>query len=526
MGKVVRRIEVKNEDSFANAESLPCPKPFSSQQSQREAVNRISILSLLLGILLVDASNAQEASHWSQFRGVTQNALAVDASIPTELGPGVNQCWKTVCPPGNSSPVVWADNVFVTSSDENDVSIHCFSVETGAEKWSRTYPLNFQEEYVHVDCSPAAPTCCTNGRLLFSYFGAVGLLAHNLDGGLVWKKEFAPEPAAFGTTKSPILYDDSLFLVRDVRGLSAVFCLDPATGDERWMTPRPERSTSYSTPTVWETSERTELVIAGSGVLESYDVKTGEHLWEISNLPAIVCPSPTASDDLLVYGAWTTAHVEGDEKTKSTFDEDLGLSEEEATDMDALFAKFDKNKDDRIEKNELPESRSRDAFRFVDRDKDQAWSKEELDAALNSPPAPGRNVMIAVKPGGNGDITKTHVVWSSTKKLPYVASPLIANDRVYYAKNGGFLTCLELSTGDLIYQKRLGLGGEYYACPIMVGDRILIAAERGKLFTIKAGDDYEMLSEADFSEPLVATPAITNNRLIVRTGGHLYAFGS
>jgi outer membrane protein assembly factor BamB len=144
---------------------------------------------------------------------------------------------------------------------------------------------------------------------------------------------------------------------------------------------------------------------------------------------------------------------------------------------------------------------------------------------MNSGPAPGRNVLVAVRAGGRGDITETHIVWEKTKALPYVASPTIHDGRVYYLKKGGFISCLDVSSGKMHYQERLGLGGEYYATPIGVGDRIVVAAERGAVFVLSNGDTFEVVARNELGEGMRATPAVVDNTLYVRTSDHLWAFG-
>lgn len=464
---------------------------------------------------------------WPQFRGPGGTGRALDQRIPTEFGPGVNELWSTTIPQGTSSPVVWNESIFITGNSGDKVSVNCYSLNNGELQWSQSYALKYQEDYLHVDCSPASPTCCCDERHVYSYFGAVGLLAHDFSGNLVWKKEFSDVPTDFGVTTSPIVFRDKLFLVRDVPTLSAVYCFDKATGQEQWMTPRLGRAGSFSTPIIWNHKFGSELVVAGSGHLDSYSIDRGELIWTISNLPQVVCPSPSASYESLVYGAWTTAHASGSERLASVLDEHVILTQEQMKDPAAFLEHFDANNDKLISPQELPESRLRDVFRFVDGDKNGTWSLDEIQTTFTTATAPGRNVMIAVKPGGKGDITNSHVMWTTNHKLPYVASPLIDNGRVYYVKKGGFLTCLDLSSGDLVFQARLGLGGEYYASPIRIGDHILIAAERGKVFVLRLGSELDIVGEADFgAEGILATPAVADNKLIVRTTERLYLFGA
>jgi outer membrane protein assembly factor BamB len=137
----------------------------------------------------------------------------------------------------------------------------------------------------------------------------------------------------------------------------------------------------------------------------------------------------------------------------------------------------------------------------------------------------GKNVVLAIKPGGRGDVTDTHVLWSHEKGAPYVASPLFFDGRLYIAKDGGMLTVYEGATGNLLADKeRLGVPGDYYSSPIAAGGRVYIASNSGVVLAIKPGDKPEVIAKSDLGESVSATPAVADNTLYVRTAGHLWAF--
>ena len=176
--------------------------------------------------------------------------------------------------------------------------------------------------------------------------------------------------------------------------------------------------------------------------------------------------------------------------------------------------------------DEFPPSRARDAFNFLDKNKNGFVEMEEwAPGYTDQVTAPGRNVMLGIATGGIGDVTQTHVKWELTKGLPYVASPLAYRDRFYLLATGGFVTCVDATTGRAYYEKeRLGVGGEYYASPVAVGDHILLCAERGDIFLIKTGDTLEIAHRTDLGEPIFATPAVVDNTLYLRSDKFLWAF--
>jgi len=463
---------------------------------------------------------------WPQFRGPGGSASVPDQRVPDRFGPEENLQWKREVPAGSSSPSVWGDHIYLTGYEGEIQQVISLRRSDGQLAWVKEFPMRSKEEYLHRDSSPAAPTICVDAERVYAYFGAYGLIALDHEGNLVWEREFPVENWSFGAGASPILDGDALYLVRDVAGLSAVYCFDAATGGQRWMTPRPDAFQNYASPYIWRHPAHSEVVVGGSGKLRGYDAKTGEELWVVTNLPTFVCPSPVADGEFLVFGGWTTANIPGPDVFVTFFDLDAGLSEELLQDPQRFVDFFDSDGDGQVQESELPEGRGRDAFPFVDRNRNEAWDVAEVRARMTRVSSPGRNVLVAVRAGGRGDITETHVLWEQTKALPYVASPLIHDGRVYYVKKGGFISCLDASSGKVHYQaKRLGLGGEYYSTPILVGDRVIVAAERGAVFVLATGDEFEVVARNELGEGIYATPAVVDNTLYIRTTNHLWAFG-
>jgi outer membrane protein assembly factor BamB len=148
---------------------------------------------------------------------------------------------------------------------------------------------------------------------------------------------------------------------------------------------------------------------------------------------------------------------------------------------------------------------------------------DQILAAL----AKSENVLLAVKPGGQGNISQTHVAWKATRGLPYVASPLFYDGRLYMIKNGGMISCLDGKTGKPYYsQERLDAAGSYYSSPVAADGRIYTVSVEGKLTVIKAGGEKpEILHQAAFGERVFASPALAGDKLYLRTRSTLYAFG-
>ncbi len=139
--------------------------------------------------------------------------------------------------------------------------------------------------------------------------------------------------------------------------------------------------------------------------------------------------------------------------------------------------------------------------------------------------APGPNVMLGITAGGSGDLPGTHMKWEPAKGLPYVPSPLVYRGRFYLLATGGFVTCADVKTGRAICEKeRLGVGGEYYASPVGVGDQVLLCSERGAVFLIKTGGTLQIAHRIDLGEPSFARPAVVDNTTYLRSAKFLWAF--
>jgi len=404
----------------------------------------------------------------------------------------------------------------------------CLRRSDGAVLWERERTIAKLAVYEHVAGDPANSTPATDGQRIVFQFDDFGVVVLDFSGGLKWEKPLSSTKNGFSYGESPVLDDGRVYLNRDGGLDSSLVCLDAETGKEHWNAPRPKKIGSFCTPYVWHHDGTKQILAGGTGQLEAYDARTGDPVWQVSGLPSFVCPSPVAAEGMVVFGGWTTAHVAGRSRIESIFDVDSGVSPAGMKDPVAFFAQFDTNKDGRLSVDEFPRSRARDAFNFIDKNKDgfvdmAEWASSYAEVGA----APGRNVILGIAPGtGKGDITATQVKWETTRGLPYVASPLVYCGRVYLMKAGGFISCLDLKTGKAHYEsERLGVAGEYYATPVAVGEHIVICAQRGTAFVIRAGDTLEILSRNELGETLSATPAVVENTLYLRGEKHLWAFG-
>src|SRR5262249_31112007 len=127
--------------------------------------------------------------------------------------------------------------------------------------------------------------------------------------------------------------------------------------------------------------------------------------------------------------------------------------------------------------------------------------------------------------GGKGDVAKSHVAWREKLSLPEIPSPLVYRSRIYLIRNGGSLSCCDAQTGKLLYQQRLGATRNYYASPVAGDGKGYLTSAAGVITVVTAGDKFETVAHNDLGEPVLATPALVDGKVYVRTEGCLYAFG-
>jgi hypothetical protein len=131
---------------------------------------------------------------------------------------------------------------------------------------------------------------------------------------------------------------------------------------------------------------------------------------------------------------------------------------------------------------------------------------------------------ICVRPGGRGDVTGTHVVWTSPRGAPFVPSAIVVGDYYYVADDKGIGTCLDRRTGEMVWRKRFG--GAFTASPVAGDGKLYFCDEEDGTLVIASGmKSYRELAHNQLNEPMFASPAISQGRLFLRTTGHLYCIG-
>ncbi|WP_020475095.1 outer membrane protein assembly factor BamB family protein [Zavarzinella formosa] len=468
------------------------------------------IASLALGVFSAVGLGAEPPLAWPQFRGPGGMGVADAQKPPVEFGPTKNVKWKVPAPSGFSSPIVVGDMLVLTAFENMKLYVVAYDRANGTERWRAEAPAKKIEPYHQTEGSPAASTSVTDGKRIVSYFGSCGVFCHDLAGKELWKYELptAATMADFGTGVSPILADDMVVLVRDEKTNPKIIALDLTTGQLKWEKKR-QSTSSFCSPVVCDTPNGKQVVAAGYGKMIGYDLATGEEKWSVTGMPAATCATPVAENGTLFFAGWSPG-------------EDMKLPE-----FDVLLKAADEEKQGFITKEGLDKTFMKGFFDNQDTDHDGKLTRKEWDDAIKFM-SESKNSAFALKLGGTGDVTKTHVLWKQTKGLPYVPSGILYRGQYVLVKDGGLVTAYDAKTGKALYvQERAAAKGRYYASPVAANGYIYFTAlDDGTITVLKAGTEepVEVAKNPKLNERVAATPVIADDTLYVRTAGHLYAF--
>jgi outer membrane protein assembly factor BamB len=268
-------------------------------------------------------------SQWPEWRGPLRTGEAPHANPPVSWSEDSNVHWKTALPGlGHSSPVVWEDSIFVTTAiafgphldpvpvtapgahDNKDVTqrhrflVLCVDRQSGVIRWQKEVADALPHEGSHNTGSQASASAVTDGRRVYADFGSNGVYALDFDGNVVWSRDLGRMQSkhAHGEGASPTLQDGHLIVNRDHEGQSFIAALAAETGSTLWKRERPE-VTSWASPLIVSHNNRYQVGVAGTSRTRSYDLITGEVIWECDGLSANIVATPVASAGIVVVGS-------------------------------------------------------------------------------------------------------------------------------------------------------------------------------------------------------------------------------
>ena len=452
-----------------------------------------------------------QAGEWPRFRGENGAGVADKEALPGEIAPGKNVRWKTAIPLGKSSPVVTADRIYLTGHQSEKLFTIALDRESGKVAWTREAP-GHRGEKRHQLNDPASPTPVSDGRNVYVFFAGYGLVSYDANGKERWRVPLGPFTNFHGMGASPILADGKVLMICDQDQNAFLLAVDKDTGKTVWKVERPEMVHSFSTPIVYRPkSGAPEVIIPGSYQMTSYDLGSGSLLWRVRGLTYQVKSGPVLAGDRLYFNGWAPGGEPSERIELPTFDE--------------MIAAHDKNGDRKLSKDEVPKNWHPGTWDMQDLDKDglfdaKDWQYYRLRRTSS-------NSAMAIKLGGRGDVTESHVLWRYDKSLPDVPGILLYRDVLYLIRNGGILQTLDPSTGKLLKQGRLTHAlDEYYASPVAGDGKVYMISRNGNVSVLTAGADWAIAATGELGEEVFATPAIADGHIWVRTATALYDFAA
>lgn len=263
----------------------------------------VLIITCLHGLAAV-----AEDSSWPGFRGLGDSHTS-SVNLPLTWSNDKNIAWKKDLPGyGQSSPVVWNGLTFVTATlgDEKEtLLVICLKVETGDVVWQKEF-LTSTREKVTDYISRSAPTPLVDSQRVYAFFESGDVIALTHAGEMVWTrsltKEYGPFKGNHGVGSSPAQTDDAIVLLADHAGPSYLIALDKLTGKNAWKKDRKSR-TSWSTPIVTSGPDGPEILISSNGAAECFAARTGELIWEVTDLKGNTVASPTITPEAVLIGS-------------------------------------------------------------------------------------------------------------------------------------------------------------------------------------------------------------------------------
>lgn len=494
---------------------------------------RIHCLMLAVSILMFEGTLPRtQAEDWPQFRGPNSTGISTSTKpLPVKFSPTENVKWSAAIGDGVGSPAIAAGRVFVSGmTSKETVSLFAFEEATGKKLWQRDWPAGELPE-IHETNSQASASPAADADRVYFYFSTLGLVTVDAATGKdVWQ---APLPTPFFVMKwgpgiSPVLYRDLVIFCQDDDLHPAIYAFDKKTGKLRWQDVRFDMAVNYSHPVVCTTDGRDDIVVAGTGMLIGYDPETGKRRWFAKTLLRNIKTTPVCLDGIIYVSLQSG-----------------GIANQWLASVDQIKTG---NNDGKVQKEEIqafvgktpvPEAFYKRTFERGDLNKDGVLEGREIDLAFLHPDnfagasytqlgeKAAEQYIMAVRGGGEGDVTKTHVLWRHpTKHTDHVVSPLISDGRMFLLKEGGISTVFETKKGEPVRAaKRLGATGSFYASPVTGDGKIYLCGDNGKVTVLKNNAEYEELAINDMGESIVATPAIADGQLFVRTRTKVFCIG-
>lgn len=239
---------------------------------------------LLFAGLLASSTAFAHAENWPVWRGPRGDGTSLEKNPPVHWSATSNVVWKTAVPgEGHSSPIIWNDQIFLTTAfkETQERALLSFDRKSGKMLWQQTV-IKAPLEAKNGENSYASSSAATDGKLVYVTFlegSNVVVAAHDLAGKQAWLVKPGQFYSQHGFSHTPVLFEDKVIVVCYSKGENFVVALNKADGSIVWKTKEDAATQSYSAPLIREMAGRMQMVVAGNRSVTSYDPRTGKKLW-------------------------------------------------------------------------------------------------------------------------------------------------------------------------------------------------------------------------------------------------------
>ena len=408
------------------------------------------------------------------WRGAGGSGISKEKRLPLHWSTNQNVRWRVPLPDrGNSTPAVWGDRIFVTQAieKENRRTVMCFDRRDGKLLWQNGL-IPAAPEPPCQENPPCSPSPVVDGKRVVAWFGSCGPCCYDLNGRELWRRDLGPQFHLWGYGSSPVLYRNLCILSFGPGDHSFIIGLDKTTGKTVWK---------FDLPPI---PPGTKYVDLGG------DPKYAER--------------PDAAKLSDIAGSWATPLL-----VRASGRDELVV----ALPLQLIALAPGTGKP-------LWSCRGPNIG---------AYSSAFFGDGIVGLAASGlRNTALAVRPGGQGDVTATHRLWllSLPNSLTFISSGVISQGRVYVVSTAGFVQCLVLRTGQALWEERLigtGARNGSWSCPVLAGDRLYVANQNADVFVLRAGPKFECLATNSIGgEPMNASLAVSDGAIFIRTDRALW----
>ena len=413
--------------------------------------------------LLLFISGSVLAENWPGWRGPSGDGISTEKNLPTRWSKTENIAWtKPIAGEGHSSPIVWGDRVFLTTSltEKNERRLLCLNRRNGKTIWERVV-LKSPPETLHRLNSRASNAPATDGKYIYVTFmlakgemviapnvgsermitpGRIVVAAYDFAGKEKWKTDVGDFVSAHGFNSCPVLFEDLVIINGDHDGDAYIVAIDRKTGKERWRTMRENKTRSYVTPIIRKIGNRTQMILSGSISVASYDPRTGKRHWVMDGpTEQFVASMVYNGEYVFVTGGYPERHI------------------------------------------------------------------------------------LAIDPKGTGNVTKTHIAWRTIRGAAYVPSPIVAGDYLLVVGDNGIANCFDAKSGESVWQERLGRGQS--SSPVVADGIVYFFSKRGEATLVRPGKEFAEVAKNSLDEPISSSPAISQGQIFIRTHEALYCIG-